>query len=261
MVYSDTCRNTSCTSWLACQQVLVSPNNKHAMLPCAGFCVPQMLLEMLHNRPGARQWLVKALGAVDLPSNAPPVKQLHLNPVTAKIRMSDYLGAAFNDPSQYTNGVIVADGQEIHVHKMILAEACQVFADHWTQTDQPFVVDIACPVTTIRVSYASALVFFAFLYTGEVRWPTGQADAATAMEILILAKTYGVAFLLCDMEVALQPTVEFGTCCQLLSLADFYDATQLRAYCLHFVRTGRRYIVNTARYQQLSQALQSLVEG
>ena len=57
----------------------------------------------------------------------------------------------FNDPSQYTSGVIVADGQEIHVHKMILAEACQVFADHWTQTDQPFVVDIACPVTGIRV--------------------------------------------------------------------------------------------------------------
>ena len=155
----------------------------------------------------------------------------------------------------------MADGQEIHVHKMILAEACQVFADHWTQTDQPFVVDIACPVTGIRVSYASALVFFAFLYTSAVRWPTGRADAATAMKVLILAKTYGVAFLLCDMEVALQPTVEFGTCCQLLSLADFYDATQLRAYCMHFIRTGRRYIVNTARYQQLSQAVQRVVEG
>jgi hypothetical protein len=57
---------------------------------------------------------------------------------------------------------------------------------------------------TTGISYASALVFFAFLCTGEVRWPTGQADAATAMEVLILANTYGVAFLLCDMEVALQ---------------------------------------------------------
>ena len=222
--------------------------------------MPQTLLEMLHNRPSVKQWLVKALGAVDLPSNAPPVKQLHLNPVTAEIKMSDYLGAAFNDTSQYTNGVIVADGQEIYVHKMILAEACQVFADHWTQTDQPFVVDIACPVTGI-VSYASALAFFAFLYTGEVRWPTGQAKAATAVEVLILAATYGVAYLLCDMEVALQPTVEFGTCCQLLSLADLFNATQLRAYCLHFIRTGRRYIVNTADYHQLSQALKSEIEG
>ena len=61
------------------------PNNKRAMLPWAGFCVPQMLLEMLHNRPGVRRWLVKALGAVDVPSNAPPV--------TAEIGMSDYLGA------------------------------------------------------------------------------------------------------------------------------------------------------------------------
>jgi len=137
MVYSNTCRNMSCTSWLACQQVLVSPNSQLAMLHCAGFCVPQMLLEMLNNRPGVKRWLIKALGAVDLPSNAPPVKQLHLNPVTAEIKMSDYLGAAFNDPSQYTNGVIVVDGQEIHVHKMILAKARRVFADHWTQTDQP----------------------------------------------------------------------------------------------------------------------------
>ena len=223
--------------------------------------MPEMLLEMLHNRPSVKQWLVKDLGMVDLLSNAPPVKQLHLNPVTAEIKMFDYLGAAFNDPSQYTNGVIVVDGQEIHVHKMILAKACQVFADHWTQTDQPFVVEIACPVTGIRVSYASALVFFAFLYTGEVRWPTGQADAATAMEVLIMAKTYGVAFLLCDMEMALQPMVEFGTCCQLLSLADSNDAAQLRAYCLHFIRTGRRYVVYTARYQQLSQALKSVVGG
>ncbi len=251
----------SCTSWLACQQVLVSPNSQLAMLHCAGFCVPQMLLEMLNNRPGVKRWLIKALGAVDLPSNAPPVKQLHLNPVTAEIKMSDYLGAAFNDPSQYTNGVIVVDGQEIHVHKMILAKARRVFADHWTQTDQPFVVDIACPVTGIRVSYVSALVFFAFLYTGAVRWPTGRADATTAMEVLIMAKTYGVAFLLCDMEVALQPTVEFGTCCQLLSLADFHDAAQLRAYCLHFIRTGRRYIVHTAPYEQLSHALKIVVEG
>ncbi len=232
----------------------------HRVCIClAEFCVPETLLELLRGRPLVKSWLVKDLGAIDLPSDAPPVKQLHPNPVTAEIKMSDYLGAAFNNPAQYTNSQIVVDGHEIHVHKMILAQASPVFADHWTKADEPLVVNIICPATGIIVSYTSALVFFSFLYTGEISWPNGKTEAAAGQEILILAATYNVPFLLCAMELALQPFVDFDSCCQMLLLADHHHAAQLRAHCLHFIRSGHRYIASTAEYQQLSKVLRGQV--
>lgn len=86
----------------------------------ADFKVHQYLVEALASRPAARQ-LILRLGAIDLPSGAPPIKQLHSHTVITEDSMAQYLATAFNYPATYTNALVIVDQQQIHVHKVIMA--------------------------------------------------------------------------------------------------------------------------------------------
>ena len=189
--------------------------------------------EALASRPAARQ-LILRLGAIDLPSGAPPIKQLHSHTVITEDSMAQYLATAFNIPATYTNALVIVDQQQIHAHKVIMAQACTALADHWACTNKPLVIDTICTVSGIRVSYNSTLIFIRCLYTGVVVWPAGQPGIMTAKELLILASTFDVPFLVRTAELMLQPAVNVDNCCHMFESARCYSARQLQAYCLCF---------------------------
>ncbi len=169
------------------------------MLSCAaGYQVPKWLLKLIEDMPAVKRWLIKDLGALDLHSGTPPIKQLHDNPVTANTTLANYFADSFNNPAMYTNAVVIVGAQEIHLHKFIIAKACSVLATQWeplwARSDDAMVLKVFCEATGSNVSHAGALTFFEFLYTGEIRWPDGDPDAVSAFELLVLASVYDVPF-------------------------------------------------------------------
>lgn len=85
-------------------------------------------------------------------------------------------------------------------------------------------IDIICTVSGIRVSYNSTLIFIRCLYTGVVVWPASQPGVMTAKELLILASTFDVPFLVCTAELVLQPAVDGDNCCNVFESARCYGA-------------------------------------
>ncbi len=230
----------------------------------AGRQIPTWLADLLERYSNIRWWLVTILGAIDPRGNTPPVRQLCDNPITAATTRADYYADYFNNPEMYTNTVVIVGNQEIFIHKFIIAQACKALATQWeplwARSDDAMVLKVFCEATGRDVSYAGALMFFEFLYTGEIRWPDVEPDAVSAFELLVLACTYDVPFLVCAAEMVLRPAVDFDNCCSVLAFADHYHIEQLRAYCLHFTRAGYRHVRGTQDYQNLNIALRSEVQ-
>ena len=208
--------------------------------------------------------MVDCLGIIDLQSATPPVKQLHDNPITAETTLAEYFAGAFNNPSMYTNAVVHVGSQAIHIHKVVIAQACRTLATQWgplwAGSNHVMVLDVYCEATGRNVSYAGALIFFKFLYTGAITWPEGEPDPDSAFELLVMASLYDVPFLVCAAEMVLRPAVGFENCCSVFALADHYHADQLRPYCLHFIRAAFRHVKGLADYQNLSDELRQEVE-
>jgi len=171
-----------------------------------------------------RQWLVKDLGAKYLTTGTPPIKQLYDNPVTAETTLAKYFAGAFNISAMYTTAVVVVDNQEIHIHKVMVAKACSVLATQWeplgARLDHRMVLDVYCEPNGRNVSHAGALAFFEFLYTGQIRWPDGNPDSDSALELLVMAPVYHVLFrvcvCVCAAEMVQRPAVDLenhgGSC-------------------------------------------------
>jgi len=70
--------------------------------------------------------------------------------------------------------VVVADDQEIHFQKVIIAKACSVLATQWeplwARSDDSMMLDVYCEPIGRNVSHAGALTLFEFLCTGQIRW-------------------------------------------------------------------------------------------
>ena len=107
--------------------------------------------------------MVKFLGIIDLQSATPPVKQLHDNPITAKTTLAEYFAGAFNNPSMYTNAVVHVGNQAIHIHKVVIAQACKTLATQWRPlwagSNHVMVLDVFCEAIARNVSYDGALMF------------------------------------------------------------------------------------------------------
>ena len=232
----------------------------------AGYEVPRMLMTLVNRHPGVERWFIDALKVTALHDGAPGVKQLHDNPVTATTSVAKYLEGDFNNPAAYPDAVIFIAGQEILVHKRVVAKACTVLARRWDPlgwgaASDPIAIDtsLCCDSCSIHPSYTTALLFLEYFYTGDVKWPRKQADVQTATELLVMACMYDVQHLVCTAEMALQRLLDTDNCCTMFAIADHHDAVQLRALCLHFIKQGYRLIKSSKQYRGLDITLQAEV--
>lgn len=203
-------------------------------------------------------------GNVDAYLGAPGVKQLHENPVSASV--AKYLDGDFNNPAAYPDAVITIDNQEILVHKHVVAKACEVLGRRWDplgwgSSSNPIPVDtsLCCDLCNIHPSYAAAVLFLEYFYTGEVKWPC-QADVQTVSELLVMASMYDVQHLVCIAEMALEYVLDVDNCCAIFAMADHHGAVQLRARCLHFIRQGHILIRSSEQYKRLDHTFRADVE-
>lgn len=95
----------------------------------------------------------------DLHDGAPRAQQLHDNPVTATTSVAKYLAGVFNNAAAYPDAVISVGGQEILVHKLVVAKACSVLAKWWDPlwgaSSKPIVMDTSLyDACGIHASYA-----------------------------------------------------------------------------------------------------------
>ena len=93
--------------------------------------MPSVLLKLLSQEPAVKRWFIDKLKVTDLHDGAPAVVQLHDNPVTASTSVAHYLKNKFDNPDAYPDAVVLVANQEILVHKLVVASACQVLAKHW----------------------------------------------------------------------------------------------------------------------------------
>lgn len=223
-----------------------------------------MLLALIDAKPEVKRFFIDTLKVTDLHDGAPAVKQLHKKPITASI--AEYLEGDFNNPAAYSDAVISIGGQDIHVHKRVVAKACKVLARRWDplweSSARPKSIDasLCCEACSIHPSHNTALLFLEYFYTGEVRWPGKQPEVQTALELLVMACMYDVQHLVCIAEMALQCLLDMDNCCMVLVIADHHQAAQLRACCLHFIKQGYRLIRASEQYKALEKDLQAEVE-
>ena len=232
----------------------------------AGYQVPITLLRMLNKEPAAKRWFIDELKVTDLQDGAPPVKQLHDNPVTASTSVAAYLEGDFNNSAANPDAVVTVGGVEILVHRHVVAKACEVLRRRWdpmwSGSSRPFAIDtsLSCDACSTHPSYSTALLFLEYFYTGEVKWPGSQAELGCALELLVMAGTYDVQHLVCIVEQALESMLNMENCCTILTVSDHHQALQLQERCLHFIRQGHRMIKNTLAYSILSGELKDKVE-
>ncbi|DBB07706.1 TPA: hypothetical protein ACH3X3_009132 [Trebouxia sp. C0006] len=213
-----------------------------------GLPVPAMLAKHLRGKPAVKKWMVNCLGATDTQSGAPSICQHHPNPVTATTTIAAQFCGLFNNSAKFPDAVVVAAGWEILVHKLIIAKACTALANHWNDTvwrdsGARATLDGSSPECSIEeTSYNTAVMFLDFFYTGVLRWPDNLADSMTAAELLVLANKYQVPYLVCEAERALRSVVTIESCCDILTLADWHQAQQLKQYCLAYIAGGNEHI-------------------
>ena len=120
-----------------------------------------MLKTLIDAQPSVKRWFIDTLKVTDLQDGAPSIQQLHKSPVTASV--AKYLAEDFNNPDAYPDAVICIDGQEILVHKRVVAKACSTFAKSWDplwdSSSKPTVVDTSlCSACSMHASYDTAVL-------------------------------------------------------------------------------------------------------
>ena len=169
---------------------------------------------------------------------------------------SKLLADMFDSQQHFPDANIIIGSRTIHLHKCIVARGCSAFASRWTSNwadstnsqDSAILDTACCDACGIQTSYDTARTFFRCLYTSEVQWPTEQPDEqptkqpdkqpdmGAAMKLLVLADLYKMPYLVCAAEQALKSSMTASQYCQVLLVADYHSAQQLRKYCLHVSR-------------------------
>ena len=236
-------------------------------LQLAGYQVPSMLLRLLNKQPAVKEWFRDNLKVTDLRDGAPSVRQLHDNPVTASTSVAKYLEGDFNNPAAYPDAVVLVKGQEIHVHRQVVAEACKVLARRWdplwSTSHTSFAMDesLCCEACSIYPSHGTALLFLEYFYTGDVNWPGGQAEVGCALELLVMACMCDVQHLVCIAEKALQDKLIPEICCSILAVADHHQAVQLRECCMHLIKKLYKTIRQSEEFKLLSSELRDAAQA
>lgn len=88
-----------------------------------------------------------------------------------------------------------------------------------------------------------------------MKWPQEEADAQSALELLVLASLYNVPYLLQAAEVALKNNINNSNCFTFLTVAHHHDVQQLRKFSLHYIANGFKLLSKSAQYSELSTEL------
>ena len=217
--------------------------------------IPTALAELLNRNPVVKEWMVIELGVTDTQAGAPAIRQKCPNPVTATTTIANHLKGVFNCSSSFPDVTVLVHGQEILVHKLFIAKACKVLEAQWRSAwDQSETVTLDCECQSCKiaeVSYATALMFLEFFYTGQVTWPDGTKDSMTAAELLLLSDKYDVPYLFCEAEIALRSFITQHNCFDVLTLADHHNAEQLSKFCAAYIANMPPHALDVARLNQL----------
>lgn len=239
------------------------------MLCFAVFPVPGWLAAMLANRPLAKKWLIECLNAKEFGYDFPgftefphPLAEAAEDFFTKRFDME---GCDFNFKVQISGGIIQlmtctmlpTSGLDLafgNLHYKWLP----VWQQYWDDHKQPARLDVQCQVTGRSVSYESAREFFKYFCTGSVEWLVCTAELNVAEDILVLASFFQTLHLKAAAEVALQRFIDNKICCLSLSMADKYNAAQLKSYCLWYA--GRTYhTLDKSDVRKMSAKLQAQV--
>lgn len=232
----------------------------------AAFEVPFALLTLVEKDTAVKKWLINSLHVTHMTDGAPIVKISAANPVQGIFQGPDFLIDMFNNPKRHPDLIISVNSQDILVHKCIVASGSDVLDRQWdplwlqgnsSYTSRWDFDSTACSPCGVNTSYSTALMCFSFFYTGEVKWPQKEADAPSALELLVLASLYNVPFLLQAAEVALKNRINNSNCFTFLTVADHHDAQQLRKFSLHYIANGFKLLSKSAQYSELSREFQA----
>lgn len=110
-------------------------------------------MEQLDEKPMVRKWMVDSLGALDMNTGFPVVKQMHSNPVkdpSKEKRFSNML----NNQAARTDAVVIVAEQAIHVHKLLINTRCRllghVLREQWTSNNN---------VATLHAQPAESIIY------------------------------------------------------------------------------------------------------
>ncbi|KAL0023309.1 hypothetical protein WJX77_005394 [Trebouxia sp. C0004] len=142
---------------------------------------PEALMKLLKGKPAVRQWVTDKLQVTELLHRAPLVRQHHKPRVSANFTACQYLAGSFNNPDAYPDAVVSVAGKGIQLHKLVVTKGCEVLAERWgpvweSGTDT-LVLDnlLSCEQCSIQASHSTALMFFEFFYTWQVKWSRQSA--------------------------------------------------------------------------------------
>ena len=240
-------------------------------LSAAATQMPAAILQLVEAAPGVKQWMTDTLHVTDwsasdryLQHTAPAVRQLHPHPCILGLGTArGFLANSFNMPEEFPDAVVSVGHKDIYIHRLVVAKGCDVLARRWGPLWEgnrgTLALDemMSCQACSIKASHSTALMFFAFFYTGTVAWPAAEEKpvAKSALELLVMASVYNIPYLVCEAEIALRHYVTVENSCTLLEIADHHQAQQLRRLCVQFIANGHKLVSKTEGFRSLSPEL------
>jgi len=154
--------------------------------------------------------------------------------------------AALLHTGDFSDVILCVEGQELEVHKNVLAARSQVFRamfEHSLTESETGRVDIE------DMEYATAKLMLEYIYTGKT--PELSVDVATGL--LAAGDRYGLDRLKGICEQFLGKSLEISSCVYVLMLADLHSAQKLRKSCIEFIKGNSESIIGSEQWDQMIQ--------
>jgi len=141
---------------------------------------------------------------------------------------------------------VTTDGQEFKAHKLILAARSPVFAGMFNVQMKENLLD-RVDIQGIESNIFEALL--RFIYTDQV-----DLVKVDAKDILAAADRYLIPLLKFRCEAFLSESLTIKNCTEMLSLADLYNAQQLKKKTTDFIRLHKTEVRKTEGWKNLKQS-------
>ncbi|XP_064553796.1 protein roadkill-like [Drosophila montana] len=159
-------------------------------------------------------------------------------------KISDNFGKLFNNP-KFSDVKIVTKGMEIYAHKNILAARSPVFEAMFssaTEENQRGVVTIDDMDPEVQTE------MLRFIYTDHAP----NLDKMSR-DLLVASQKYSLPKLKAMCEKSLVATLSIENAAETLVFADLYNANQLKARTIDFIKVNMDDVRRTAGWQDMSQ--------
>lgn len=193
-------------------------------------------------------------GDLIIPSEA-EVREAILNAESKKreqiaIPHSDYSNEdsanLFNN-EKHSDFSLIVEGHTIPVHKVVLQAHCE----HFQQMFESGMRESTSKELVIEdFTYDQIMSTLEVIYTGKCK-----ITPENGVELLEVANFYKLEWMKCSCEKTLHDNIEIETAAQIFSIADRFDARQLRNACLEFIIKNHAEIMMTQGFQELERNL------